>query len=132
MTAITIQGRNCSAGMKPILACLPRILLTEMKSLSGSLSMVIGGVGSGEWEKGEGESGGRGEGENLTLTSCSSLYFFPIPHSPLSATAIANEEESYYVNGNYNGKGKGNLSHNWSPVITLLRLVVSKKRRGCY
>jgi hypothetical protein len=68
-------------------------------------------VESGEWEKGEGESGGRGEGENLTLTSCSSLYFFPtphsllpIPHSLLSATAIANEEESYYVNGNYNGK----------------------------
>ena len=61
MTAITIQGRNCSAGMKPILACLPRILLTEMKSLSGSLSMVI----RGEWGSGrvgEGESGRVGEG----------------------------------------------------------------------
>jgi len=41
-----------------MLACLPIILLTEMKSLSGSLSMVIGGG------KEEGESGGEGEGES--------------------------------------------------------------------
>ena len=53
---ISIQGISCSAGMMPMLACLPIILLTEMKSLSGSLSMVIGE------EKEEGESGGEGEG----------------------------------------------------------------------
>ena len=54
-----------------MLACLPRILLTEIKSLSGSLSMVIGGGkeegesgGEGEGESGEGESGGEGEGES--------------------------------------------------------------------
>ena len=42
---ISIQGISCSAGIMPMLACLPIILLTEMKSLSGSLSMVIGGGG---------------------------------------------------------------------------------------
>ena len=56
---ISIQGINCSAGMMPMLACLPRILLTEIKSLSGSLSMVIGG----EWGGGEGESGRVGDSE---------------------------------------------------------------------
>ena len=55
---ITIQGISCSAGMMPMLACLPRILLTAIKSLSGSLSIVIGGRGRGEWERGgEGEWG---------------------------------------------------------------------------
>src|SRR4028119_1822163 len=95
MTAITIQGRNCSAGMKPILACLPRILLTEMKSLSGSLSMVIRGVGVGEGRGGEWGKGRGGEFDAYFL-----LFFvlfphslLPIPHSLLSANAIANEAD---------------------------------------
>ena len=53
---ISIQGISCSAGMMPMLACLPRILLTEIKSLSGSLSMVIGG----EWGRGRVGEGVRG------------------------------------------------------------------------
>ena len=68
---ISIQGISCSAGMMPMLACLPIILLTEIKSLSGSLSMVIGegkeegesGRGGewvirrgGEWESGRGDN----------------------------------------------------------------------------
>ena len=70
---ISIQGISCSAGIMPMLACLPIILLTEMKSLSGSLSMVIGegkeeGESGGEGEgvigrEGEGVIGGEGEGE---------------------------------------------------------------------
>ena len=55
---ISIQGISCSAGMMPMLACLPRILLTKIKSLSGSLSIVIRGVGKGKGRVGEGESGG--------------------------------------------------------------------------
>src|SRR4028118_1012671 len=99
MTAITIQGRNCSAGMKPILACLPRILLTEMKSLSGSLSMVIRGVGSGEWGVGEGRGGEWGKGRGGEFDAYFLLFFVLFPHSPLpiphplsSAPALANEE----------------------------------------
>ena len=61
---ISIQGISCSAGMMPMLACLPRTLLTEIKSLSGSLSMVIGGGGrgGGEWGRGRGGEWGRGRG----------------------------------------------------------------------
>ena len=52
---ISIQGISCSAGIMPMLACLPIILLTEIKSLSGSLSMVV--------REGEGKKEGEGEGK---------------------------------------------------------------------
>jgi hypothetical protein len=68
-------------------------------------------VGSGEWGVGEGRGGEWGKGRGGEFDAYFLLFFvlfphspLPIPHSLLSATAIANEEESYYVNGNYNGK----------------------------